>query len=325
MCTSIAFRINDFYFGRNMDIDYSFGEKIVITPRNYPFSFRYAGTFKNHYAIIGTAAVADNYPLYAEASNEKGLCIAGLNFPDNAFYSSDNKADKFNIAVFELIPWILGKCSCVPEVKKLLEKTNLISESFSSKISTASLHWHIADKNCSVVLESTHDGMHIYDNPVDVLTNNPPFSFQITNLCQYSNLNVEPSENFLIKKSGVKPFGKGLGSFGLPGDFSPASRFVKASYLLANSVCGNSEYEKVSQFFHILDSVAVVNGSIEAENNVSYYTRYSCCINAGKGIYYYKTYNNNQISAVNMMNTDINSSFLTEFPLTDIQQICYKN
>jgi len=325
MCTSIAFKKYDFYFGRNMDIDYSFGEKIVITPRNYPFNFRYAGNLKNHYAIMGMAAVSNNYPLYAEAVNEKGLCIAGLNFPENAFYSSDNKPDKFNIAVFEIIPWILGKCSCISEARTLLKKTNLISEPLSNKIPAASLHWHIADKNYSIVLESTNNGMHIYDNPVNVLTNNPPFDFQMTNLCQYTNLNVKLFENCLIKKSGLKPFGKGLGSFGLPGDFSPASRFVKASYMLANSICGNSEYEKISQFFHILDSVSVVNGSIESENNTFYYTRYFCCINADKGIYYYKTYNNNQISAINMFNADIDSISLTEFDIDNIQKICYKN
>lgn len=325
MCTSIAMRNEDFYFGRNMDIDYSFGEKVVITPRNYPFRFRYAGNSENHYALIGMASVTDNYPLYAEASNEKGLCMAGLNFPDNACYSEAGKPDKSNIAVFELIPWILGQCSSVQEAEKLLEKTNLISEPFSSDIPTATLHWHIADKNSSIVLESTHDGLHIYDNPVDVLTNNPTFDFHMTNLCQYANLSVRIPENCLTQKSGVKLFGKGMGSCGLPGDFSPASRFVKASYILANSVCKNSENDCISQFFHILDSVAVVNGSIEARDSLPYFTVYSCCINADKGTYYCKTYNNNQISAVNIFNSDIESSLLMEFPLTEVQQICFKN
>lgn len=324
MCTSIAMKTTgDFYFGRNMDIECSFGEKVIVTPRNYILNFGFAGNLKNHYALIGMASSADSYPLYAEASNEKGLCMAGLNFPENAFYSECIKSGKTNIAVFELIPWILGQCSDIDEVKNLLGNINLISEPFRKDIPTATLHWHIADKNSSIVLESTKSGINIYDNPVDVLTNNPTFDFHMTNLCQYANLTTGIPDNRLIEKSGAKLFGKGLGSFGLPGDFSPTSRFVKASYLLANSVCGKGENENISQFFHLLDSVAVVNGSIELKGNVPYFTTYSCCINADKNIYYYKTYSNNQISAVNMNNIDTESNKLIEFPLINTQQINY--
>lgn len=321
MCTSIAMKTEDVYFGRNMDIDYGFGEKVVVTPRNYPFEFRHAGVLKNHYAMIGMASVVNNYPLYAEAANEKGLYMAGLNFPGNAYYSQNIDKSKNNIAVFELIPWLLGKCSGIDEAIALLENINLTSEAFSDDIPPAPLHWHIADKCRSIVLEAVKDGIHIYDNPVNVLTNNPPFDFQMTNLSQYANLSVELPKSRLCRVAQVKPFGKGLGSFGLPGDFSPASRFVKTAYLLANSVCGSGENESISQFFHILDSAAVVNGSIESAPERPYYTTYSCCINADKGIYYYKTYLNSQISAVNMNNENLNDDCLSEFTIVNSQQI----
>lgn len=324
MCTSIAMRTkNGFYFGRNMDIEYSFGERVIVTPQNYPFNFRHCGTMKNHYAIIGMASSIDNYPLYAEASNEKGLCIAGLNFPENACYSETIENGKDNIAVFELIPWILGQCSNVIQAKSLLEKINIISEPFRKDVPTATLHWHIADKNSSIVLESTKKGINIYDNPVDVLTNNPEFDFHMTNLCQYANLTTGFNENCLFKKSGTKPFGKGLGSFGLPGDFSPASRFVKTAYLLANSTPYETESKCISQFFHILDSVAVVSGSIKLDNDVPYFTRYSCCINADSGIYYFKTYFNNQLFAVNINSIDISVDSLYEFRFFDTQHVNY--
>ena len=83
MCTSIAMKTNDFYFGRTMDLEYNFNECVVFTPRNYPVPFRKMGMMKRHYALLGMATVMDGFPLYAEAANEKGLCIAGLNFPDN--------------------------------------------------------------------------------------------------------------------------------------------------------------------------------------------------------------------------------------------------
>lgn len=321
MCTSIAMRNDSLYFGRNMDIACSFGEHVVITPRNYPFRFRFAGTLDSHYAIIGMASIAENYPLYAEAANETGLCIAGLNFPDNACYSDKESPDKFNIAVFELIPWILGKCSCVSEAVALLEKTNVTFHPFSREIQPASLHWHIADKNRSVVLEIMKDGMHIYDNPADVLTNNPPFDFHMTNLSQYANLTVTVPENKLCRQTGAVPFGKGFGSHGLPGDFSPASRFVKSAYLLANSVSGNDESENISQFFHLLESVAVVNGSIEVHSDLPYYTTYSCCVNADKGTYYFRTYWNSRISSVSMTEENITGTDLIIYPIRQTQDI----
>lgn len=106
MCTAATYETKDFYFGRTLDYEFSYGDEITITPRNYCFRFRYAGAVRNHYAIIGIAHIQNNYPLYYDAINEKGLCIAGLNFVGNAHYNEIEK-EKVNIASFELIPWIL--------------------------------------------------------------------------------------------------------------------------------------------------------------------------------------------------------------------------
>ena len=84
MCTAIACQTGDFYFGRNLDYEFSYGEKVVLTPRRYPFVFRKAGSMTEHYAFLGMAHIADGYPLYYDGVNEKGLCIAGLNFVGNA-------------------------------------------------------------------------------------------------------------------------------------------------------------------------------------------------------------------------------------------------
>ncbi len=324
MCTSIAMKTNGFYFGRNMDLDYDFGEHIVIAPRNYPFQFRKSGCGSRHYAIIGMASVKDDYPLYAEAMNEQGLCMAGLNFPDNAYYSDWIEKEKYNISPFELISWILGSCSNISEAKKLLSETHIAAIPFSEKIPLTPLHWHIADKSGSLVLEVMRDGMHIYDNTVNVLTNNPPFDFQMYNLAQYLNLHTRVPMNCFSEK-GVLPFGKGLGSFGLPGDFSPASRFVKSAYLLLNSVCGSDEDSSVSQLFHILDSVAVVNGTIIPNKSSRYLTTYSCCMSADRGVYYYKTYNNNRISAVNMKNENLDSQKLICYKVKRTQSVDFVN
>ena len=106
MCTAVAYKTKDHYFGRNLDLEYSYHETVTITPRNYHFRFRNTEDMEKHYAIIGMAYVLDYYPLYYDATNEKGLSIAALNFPDNAVYQPE-KRDKVNVASYELIPWIL--------------------------------------------------------------------------------------------------------------------------------------------------------------------------------------------------------------------------
>lgn len=292
MCTTITFHNRGFlYFGRNMDIDYSFGERIVITPRNYPFKFRKTGELPHHYAMIGTATVVENYPLYAEACNEKGLCMAGLNFPVNACYFKCEKDGKYNITPFEFIPWILGKCANLREAKELLSKTRLISEPFSENLPLAPLHWHIADISGSVVFEQTKDGARIYENPVGVMTNNPPFNYHLENRRQYMNLsNKNPVNGMMLSGKEVSEYGLGLGGCGLPGDFSSASRFIKAAFLLENSAEFDTEEESAAHVFRMLESVSPIRGSVLTSGGKEHYTTYSCCIDADKGTYYFRKY-----------------------------------
>lgn len=325
MCTSIAMNTEDFYFGRTMDIEYSFGENVVFTPRNYSLSFRRNDTLHRHYAMLGMASVRDDYPLYAEAVNERGLCIAALNFPDNAYYSPKEDPVKQNVSPFELIPWLCAKCASVTDVKQLLSATHLVDIPFNDSLPLAPLHWHIADQQHSIVLESTINGMEIYDNPVGVLTNNPGFHFQTTNLCQYMNLTTTCPQNCFSNIKSLVPFGQGLGSFGLPGDYSPASRFVKAAYLSMNSVCEKDEMSSVSQLFHILDSVSMIRGSVVTNQKLYDTTTYVCCMNATKGRYYYKTYGNSQLNAVDLHHENLDAGTLKTYPLATEPQIAWAN
>jgi len=325
MCTSIALRTKDFYFGRNLDLEYQFGERVVVVPRKYPFSLRRAGEMRRHFAMIGMATVMDGYPLYAEAVNEKGLGIAGLNFPGNAYYPEATGEGKTEISPFELIPYLLGQCASVSEARKMLEKMQLVRIDFSEQTPLSPLHWHIADRNESIVLESMRDGMHIHENPVGVMTNSPPFDFHMTNLNQYLNLTAAYPDNRFHPAAKLEPFGVGLGSIGLPGDFSPASRFVKAAFLKLNSISEDGEADSVSRFFHLLDAVAMPDGAVQTRDGQYEHTSYSCCANADKGIYYYKTYTNNQLSAVDMHREDLDGETLYEYPLIREQQFAWMN
>ena len=178
MCTAATYKTKGFYFGRTLDYEFSYGEEITITPRNYPIPFRHMGTHDSHYAIIGMAHIAGDYPLYYDAMNEKGLGMAGLNFVGNAAYA-DMKDGVENVAQFEFIPWILSQCATVSEAKEKLAVMNLVGTPFNPQLPAASLHWIIADKDEAIVVESMKDGLHVPDDPVGVLTNNPPIDMHM--------------------------------------------------------------------------------------------------------------------------------------------------
>ena len=324
MCTAATYQTRDFYFGRTLDYEFSYGDEVTITPRGYAFAFRHAGRLEHPYAMIGMAHVAQDYPLYYDAMNEHGLCMAGLNFVGNAAYA-DVIPGRENVAQFELIPYLLGQCASVAEARDRLARLNLVGTPFSAQLPAAQLHWLLADQHQAVVIESMADGLHIYDNPVGVLTNNPPFPQQLFQLNNYMSLSPRQPENRFAPQLPLAPYSRGMGALGLPGDLSSASRFVRVAFTRMNAVSGDSEAESVSQFFHILGSVEQQRGCCEVRDGQYEITLYTSCCNAARGIYYYTTYENRQITAVDMHRENLNGSALIRYPLITEQQIAHQN
>ncbi|MGN0560003.1 MAG: choloylglycine hydrolase [Candidatus Fimenecus sp.] len=324
MCTAATYKTKDFYFGRTLDYEFSYGDEVVVTPRNYPFSFRDAGEMKSHYAIIGMACVVENTPLYYDAMNEKGLCMAGLNFVGNAVYRKP-EAGKDNVAQFEFIAWILGQCADVRAARAKLQNLNLTDTPFSAKLPVAQLHWILADRNEAITVESVKDGLKIYENPVGVLTNNPPFPEQMFRLNDYMHLSPKSPENHFAESLPLYTYSRGMGAMGLPGDLSSQSRFVRVAFTKMHSVSGDSEQESVSQFFHILGSVDQQRGCCDVGEGKYEITLYTSCCNADKGIYYYNTYENHQISGVDMHKENLDGTTLVRYPLVTGEQILMQN
>ena len=319
MCTAATYKTKDFYY------EFSYGDEITITPRNYPFHFRHADSVLiNHYAIIGMAHVAEDYPLYYDAINEKGLGMAGLNFVGNAVYATP-VSDKENVAQFEFIPWILSQCATLQEAKEKLRTMNLTNTPFNDMFPCAQLHWIIADESGCIVVESMKDGLHIYDNPAGVLTNNPPFPQQMFQLNNYMALSPRQPANTFSADLPLSSYSRGMGALGLPGDLSSASRFARVAFTKMNSTSGESESESVSQFFHILGSVDQQRGCCEVDDGKYEITIYTSCCNATQGIYYYTTYENHQISAINMHHEPLDAQSLIRYPVLTTQNIHYQN
>lgn len=229
------------------------------------------------------------------------------------------------MATFEFIPWILGQCATVKEAKGLLERINLTDMHFQEELPPAQLHWIIADRSGAITVESVSDGIRVYDNPVGVLTNNPPFDQQMSMLNNYMHLSPRAPQNLFSDKLDLRSSSRGMGALGLPGDLSSQSRFVRASFVKMNSVSGDSEAESVSQFFHILNSVDQQRGCCEVEEGKYEVTIYTCCCNADKGIFYYTTYDNHQITAVDMRLEDLDAPELIRYPMLQGEQIRVQN
>lgn len=323
MCTASNYITKGHYFGRNFDYEISYNERVTVTPRNYRFEFRKVDAIESHYAIIGIAAGIDSYPLYYDACNEKGLAIAGLNFEGNAVYR-EFEENMVNITPFELIPYLLGKAANVAEAREMLDEINLVNINFADELPLSPLHWMLSDGKEAIVVEPMEDGLKVYDNPVGVLTNNPPFDKQLFYLNNYRNLsNRNPENTFGVD---LDEYSRGMGGIGLPGDLSSASRFAKVAFTRANSYSGDDEESSVSQFFHILASVEQQNGcTFIADPDLYEYTIYTSCYSTDRGILYYRTYNNSQIAAVDLNHEDLNSTDLISYPLINEEQFKFVN
>lgn len=314
MCTAVTYYPGCGYFGRNLDFEHIFGEKVVIVSRDFPFVFRECGKILSHYALIGMGIVSDNFPLYFDCANEMGLCMAGLLFSGYAVYR-ESVSGVCNIASFELIPWVLSQCKNVSEAKELLRRTNITSLNFSKEYPATPLHWMISDRERSIVVESTKNGISVFDNEVGVLTNSPDFETQKLFLSNYMSLSPNPPENHFSGNIDLTPVSRGMGAFGLPGDLSSTSRFVRGAFTRLNSVSSDDEQGSVSQVFHILGSVFQTRGTNNIDGKTPEFTRYSACINMDEGIYYYKTYDNPGLYAVSLHEQELSGERIYTFPL----------
>ncbi len=320
MCTALSLKTKDHYFGRTLDIDRSYGEEVAIMPRRFPLAFRTMGECKEHFAMMGMATFAGDYPLFYEATNERGLSMAGLNFPGNAYYSP-MKEGTDNIAPFEFIPWILSKCQSVSEARVLLSRLNLADIPFSDALPPAPLHWMISDREESITVEAMRSGLRVHDNPIGIMTNNPPFEHQMKNLEKYKHLRKDNRDVILEETEEYTAYCQGLGAVGLPGDVSSMSRFARLAFLKENSVSDEDELSSVGRFFHLLSAVEMIKGTCVTDGGHLDITVYTSCANTDKGIYYYTTYGNRRITAIDMHKEDLDGEKAFRFSLRTEESI----
>ena len=319
MCTAISDRKNGFLFGRTLDLEISYGERIILTPRHKILDFLHQPPAPEHHAILGIGILFEDFPLYFDAINESGLAIAALNFPRSAVYR-EKKEGVRNLASFEVIPYILSHCDTLAAAKELAKDLNITKESVSEELPTSPLHWIISDKHGSAVLESDADGVRVYDDPFGILTNEPPFPYHQANIASFSALSSAPPENKLAPGIELTLHSRGMGAFGLPGDFSSASRFVRAAFL-QNHTDTASGTEAVSRFFHVMDSLAVPRGAVKTDSGKSVYTVYTSCASPEQMTYYFTTYSSRRIRAYSPEEKALSGEQIQSAPIFEREEI----
>lgn len=314
MCTAIFDNRCGAFFGRTLDLEYSLGEEIVVCHKEYPIALRHHSGAERRYSVMGVATVRDGFPLFYDGVNEAGVAAAALNFPVSAKYA-DFKEEKLNLASFELIPYVLGTCGSLAEVRELFENVNITSDGFSTALPPSPLHWIFADKGGAVTVESTAEGLKVYDNPVGVLTNEPKFDFQLTRLADYSNLDALPPKNSLCRDFQPTRYSRGLGGVGLPGDFSSPSRFVRAVFVKKH--ISSDGAGRVERFFHTMRSVFVPRGCVITDEGREVETVYTSCIDLETLTYHFTTYARSEIRSIPLQN--VGGKRLFRFPLNAVK------
>lgn len=315
MCTGVRFSDDkgNMYFGRNLDWSTGYGQKVVLTPRGYTYDSAFLGTItpKNG-AIIGMAIIEENKPLYFDCANEEGLAIAGLNFPGYAQYEPDAVEGKTNVAAYEFPLWVVMNFDSVEAVKKALKDTAIVAKPVNEQFPVSELHFIIGDAKESIVVEYTAKGMEIFENKVDILTNQPGYGWHQENLRNYMNLFPQMPREVKWAKEKLTAFGSGSLMRGIPGDYYSPSRFVRVAYLNTHYPVKTGEADNVSRLFHTLTGVAMIDGAAEMADGNCEKTVYTGGYSSASKTYYYSTYEDPAIVAVAMSDFDVDSSDLQQ-------------
>lgn len=337
-CTGIAFEAKDGTRIQARTIEwsgYDLKAKLAVWPRGvkktaYTPQGKNGHSWTTRYGVVGATTVMDEF--ITEGVNEKGLS-AGIFF--FAHYGSlapyNPKKAKKSVSDAELVPWLLTNFATVDEALKGLKKIEIIPIAAADDKGTYNTgHWRIADATGrSVVLEITNKGeRHIYENKVGVLTNSPDFPWQVANLNNYVNLNpgtVSPREF-----DGVPMFSFGASSslLGLPGDFTPPSRFVRAFFWLHSLRQPADTYAAVTQTFHILNTFDIPVGAEFALDqqipDIPSATQVTCVTDTTHPAFYYRTMYNSQIRKVDLSKIDFSTVKYGTYPLDEEPQETFK-
>ena len=309
MCTGIRFTdtAGNMFFGRNLDWTQGYGERVVATPPSaqVPAAFTRPYDRATGHAVIGVGIVVAGIPLYFDCGNDQGLAVAGLNFPQSARYAAEPAGGTVNVAAYEFPFWVARNFAAVDEVRRALAHVTVVAKPVNEQLPVANLHWIVADKTASIVVECLEDGLRVWENDVDVLTNEPDFGWHRQNVRNYLMLDENEPAHATWGAATLNPFGSGMGMQGVPGDYSGPARFVKVAFVNNHYPQQKGEAANVTRLFRTLGSVAVPEGCARMADGAYEKTLYTSCFSASTLTYYHATYDDPQIRAYPLSSCDL--------------------
>ena len=323
-CTGISLTAADGSYIQARTIEWAYGalkSEYVIIPRGEQLqSYTPTGTnglkFKARYGVVGLAVVEKEF--IAEGINEAGLSAGLFFFPRYGSYESYESIDNSRtLADLQVVQWMLTQCATIDEVMEAVKHVRIVALERSAVI-----HWRIGDPTGrQVVMEIVGGKINFYENEVGVLTNAPGFEWQVTNLENYVNLRPGSAQSYKLGGVTLEPNGGSTAMLGLPGDFTPPSRFVRAAFFRNTAPQRATGVDTVLEAFHLLNNfdvpIAIENPS---EHNLPSATQWTSAIDLTSRTVYYKTAYNSTIRSISLANIDFAKAKYASYPLDTVQR-----
>ncbi len=330
-CTGIQIKTqdNNYIFARSMEFADSFmPHDLIAVPRNYKFvgqtpTGKPGMPWQVKYGFVGFAPSGEK--LIDDGLNEKGLHVGGFFFPGYAQYENVAEADyPSTISCLEVASWVLANCSSVAEAREQLPKIHVSSVAATELGYSPPLHMFISDKSGdAAIVEYVAGKLNIYDNKVNVITNSPDYIWQTANLRNYIGIEAANKPAITINGNQFAQFGQGSGAIGLPGDFTPPSRFVRAVFLVNTALQGKNIDEGIAVAFHILNQFDIPLGAVKGEQDgVTTYdtTQWTCASDLTNSRYFYHTYNDRSVRMIDLKELDLNAADVKVVKVKDVQK-----
>ncbi|KQC12778.1 MAG: hypothetical protein APR63_10375 [Desulfuromonas sp. SDB] len=327
-CTGITITAEDgsVVYGRTMELGNDLVEwGLIVIPRSTSFtgSTPWGGpgaSWKAKYAFTGVNAY--NLPAVVDGVNEKGLAAGAFMFPNFVEYqqATEDQAD-ITISSNDFVNWVLSNYSSVEELKAGLPQIKVTPVVFDEPGwgDVPPLHWFVVDKSgAAIVVEYVDGELNIHDNPVGVITNAPMFDWHLINLKNYVQLSPDAAMTRQLGNENITPVGRGSGMLGLPGDFTPPSRFVRAAYLKAALIPVQNATEGIKQIFHLLNQFDIPRGVIHlssGDHPLSEQTDWTSGIDLENCRYYIHTAETRRIHVIDLLNSPLDTTEFINIPL----------
>jgi len=329
-CTGILLKADDesIVTGRTIEFDREIDMSVAVIPRNFKFIGDIPNgngmAYKSKYAAIGIYCF--DHKVLMDGMNEKGLVAAAFYFTGYAQYAKITTENQTKaLSPIEFTNWILTQFATIEEVKAALDSVVIAPTILSDWGPTPPpMHYIVYDKyGKSIVIEPIHGTLVVYENKIGVITNSPTFDWHLTNLRNYINLtpfNVKPIH---LRGLELAAFEGGSGMVGLPGDFTPPSRFVRAAIFSSAAIPSKNSDESVNQAFHILNQFDIPVGVVRQKDqtNITFeYTLLTCVKDHHMMKYYYRSYDDQTIRFIDFKQFDLDEKTIINMKVRGIQR-----